>query len=464
MGAYSFTGSPVFITIGANGRYNLDAFGGQGGNDGSGNSGGRGAEAGGLFNFTSGQVIEIVVGRAGRTRFIGYGGVGGGGGGGGGTFVFLQTGAGTYQTLLVAGGGGGGYGHGGGGGLPDGFPGLPGGGGGGGDRSAGGSGPAGTGLGGAAGGYNSSNGGSGGGGAGAKGPGAMGGGAYGGGGGGGGSSRSGNFGGGLSSSGSSGRSPPALGGFGGGGGGAYAGGGGGGGGYTGGVGSNSGAGTGGTSFDFGTIVAAQTLAGANAGNGSLTLSLVPCYCRGTLIRTSRGEMPVEVLAIGDSVVTASGARRPIRWIGRRAYSRRFLASNPGAQPVRIRAGALAEGVPRRDLLVSADHAMFLDGMLVPAGCLVNGTTILRDRGPERLEYYHVELETHDVILAEGAPSETFMDDDSRGLFHNAAEFTALYPQQASPAWFCAPRVEHGPELEALRRRLSGVGGQAMRTA
>jgi len=433
MGAYSFTGSPVFITIGANGRYNLDAFGGQGGGDTSGSLGGRGAEAGGLFNFTSGQVIEIVVGGAGGTAQAGsYGG----GGGGGGTFVFLQTGAGTYQTLLVAGGGGGGY------------------------ISAGGSGtvgPAGTGLGGAAGGYNFS----GGGGAGAKGPGAMGGGQFNGGGG---SSRSGNFVGGSSTSGLSGRAS-GVGGFGGGGGGAYGGGGGGGGGgYTGGVGSYTGAGTGGTSFDFGTIVAAQTLAGANAGNGSLTLSLVPCYCRGTLIRTSRGEMPVEVLAIGDSVVTASGARRPIRWIGRRAYSRRFLASNPGAQPVRIRAGALAEGVPRRDLLVSADHAMFLDGMLVPAGCLVNGTTILRDRGPERLEYYHVELETHDVILAEGAPSETFVDDDSRGLFHNAAEFTALYPQQASPAWFCAPRVEHGPELEALRRRLSGVGGQAMRTA
>ncbi len=429
MGAYSFTGVPVFITIGSTGTYNLDGFGGQGGSSDSGVAGGFGAEEGGLFSFTAGQVIEIVVGGAGGTAQSGsYGG----GGGGGGTFVFLKTGAGVYQTLLVAGGGGGGY------------------------VSAGGNGtvgPVGSGLGGAAGGYNFS----GGGGAGVKGPGAKGGGRFTGGGG---SSRSGSFAGGASASGFYGRASGAGGFGGGGGGGAYSGGGGGGGGYSGGTGSYGGAGGGGTSFDSGTVVAAQTMAGANTGNGRLLLNLVPCYCRGTLIRTSRGETPVEILAIGDTVVTASGLRRPIRWIGRRAYSRRFLASNPGAQPVRIRAGALGAGVPRRDLLVSADHAMFLDGVLVPAGRLVNGTTIVLDRGPDRVEYFHVELDSHDVILAEGAASETFVDDDSRGLFHNAAEFSALYPKTAEPVRFCAPRVEDGPELEALRCRLWGGTGFA----
>jgi hypothetical protein len=102
--------------------------------------------------------------------------------------------------------------------------------------------------------------------------------------------------------------------------------------------------------------------------------------------------------------------------------------------------------------------MFLDGLLVPARCLVNGSTILRDH-VERVDYYHVELDTHDVLLAEGAPSESFMDDDSRGMFHNAAEFDLLYPNAPRPAGFCARRVEQGPELEAIRLRLAVVAGE-----
>jgi len=428
MGAYSFSGVPVFITIGATGTYNLDAFGGQGGSGQYGTAGGRGAEEGGLFGFTAGQVVEIVVGGAGGdAQAASYGG----GGGGGGTFVFLKTGAGAYQTLLVAGGGGGGY------------------------RSVGGGGTVGavgSGAGGLAGGYNFA----GGGGAGVRSAGGTGGGRYGGTGG---ASRGGGFTGGAAVGGYYGRSA-GVGGFGGGGGGGGYNGGGGGGGYTGGNGGYGAGGLGGTSFDAGTTIAAQTKPGVNSGNGSLTLNLVPCYVRGTLIQTNRGEVPVEILAIGDTVVTVSGARRPVRWIGRRAYARRFLAANPGAQPVRFRAGSLdpvlGGGLPRRDLLVSADHAMFLDGLLVPAGCLVNGTTITLDRGSDRIEYFHIELETHDVILAEGAPSETFVDDDSRNLFHNAAEFAALYPGETGPAWFCAPRVEHGPGLAAVRLRLSAA--------
>ena len=102
--------------------------------------------------------------------------------------------------------------------------------------------------------------------------------------------------------------------------------------------------------------------------------------------------------------------------------------------------------------------MFLDGVLVPAGCLVNGTTITQERVRDRVDYSHLELDSHDVILAEGAPSESFLDDDSRGLFHNAAEYAALYPNVASEAAFCAPRVECGLELETIRRRLAKVAG------
>ena len=183
----------------------------------------------------------------------------------------------------------------------------------------------------------------------------------------------------------------------------------------------------------------------------------PCYCPGTLILTDRGERPVEALAAGDTVVTASGQHRPIRWIGRRSNAGRFLAANPTVQPIRFRAGSLEDGLPRRDLLVSPEHAMFIDGLLIPARCLVNGTTIVRERGLDQVDYYHVELNSHDVLLAEGAPSESFLDDDSRGMFHNASEFAALYPDGFAPGEFCAPKVEDGYQLEAIRRRLAASG-------
>ena len=182
---------------------------------------------------------------------------------------------------------------------------------------------------------------------------------------------------------------------------------------------------------------------------------VACYCPGTLILTDRGEVPVEALGIGDTVVTAAGQHRPVKWIGRRSYAGRFVAANRNVQPIRFRAGSLGHGLPRRDLLVSPQHAMVIDGVLIPAHCLVNGSTIVRDR-LDRVDYHHVELDTHDVLLAEGATSESFMDDDSRGVFHNAAEFTALYPDAPAPAGFCAPRVESGYWLEVIRGRLSAV--------
>jgi hypothetical protein len=129
---------------------------------------------------------------------------------------------------------------------------------------------------------------------------------------------------------------------------------------------------------------------------------------------------VEHLQIGDEVVLVRGGMASIRWIGRRSYAGRFLAANPNVRPIRFRAGSLGDGVPRRDLLVSPKHAMFLDGVLVPANCLVNGVTVVVDHISEQAKYFHVELDTHDVLLAEGAPSESFVDDDSRGMFHNAA--------------------------------------------
>ncbi len=199
------------------------------------------------------------------------------------------------------------------------------------------------------------------------------------------------------------------------------------------------------------------------GSGNLTTDQgVPCYCPGTLIKTKRGQKKVEELRIGDSVMTASGAARPIKWIGRRSYSGRLVMGRKDILPVCIKAGALDDDVPKRDLWISPNHAMYFEnngGVLVEAKDLVNGVSIVQVAGVEKVEYVHIELDTHDVIIAEGALSETFIDDDNRGMFHNARDYRALYPAAiTSLARYCAPRLDEGYEVEVIRQRLASRAG------
>jgi hypothetical protein len=153
---------------------------------------------------------------------------------------------------------------------------------------------------------------------------------------------------------------------------------------------------------------------------------IACYYPGTGIRTAAGDVAVEALCIGDAVVTADGRSLPIRWIGRNTVSTRF-ADPLRVLPIRILAGALAEGLPARDLLLSPEHALGVDDILVQAGALVNGVSIIRESDvPETFTYYHVELAEHALLLAEGAPAETFVDNVHRSAFDNWEEHEALY--------------------------------------
>jgi hypothetical protein len=175
-----------------------------------------------------------------------------------------------------------------------------------------------------------------------------------------------------------------------------------------------------------------------------------CYLRGTNISTPRGDVPIEALAIGDEVVTCFSGVQRIKWLGRQAYDRRFVMKNPSKMPVRIAAGALGAGLPRRDLFVSPGHSMLLGGQLVLAARLVNGVTISQTEAPARIDYIHIELETHDCVLAEGCWSESFADAPGlRAQCHNAAEFHALYPNAVVPVQLslCAPRPDAGLALE-----------------
>ena len=136
--------------------------------------------------------------------------------------------------------------------------------------------------------------------------------------------------------------------------------------------------------DGGSLVATLTMEGNYSGttftvsqaSGFVDVGAV-CYCPGTLIQTERGQKRVEDLKIGDEVMTMSGALRPIKWIGRRSYSGRFAAGQKNILPVCVKAGALEDQVPRRDLWISPHHAMYIDGALIEAKDLVNGVSIVQ---------------------------------------------------------------------------------------
>jgi type VI protein secretion system component Hcp len=185
----------------------------------------------------------------------------------------------------------------------------------------------------------------------------------------------------------------------------------------------------------------------------------PCYCPGTLILTDSGEVAVETLSIGDVVMTMSGAARPIKWIGRRSYAGRFAFGRKDILPVCIKAGALDENTPRRDLWISPHHAMFLEEVLIEACDLVNGVSIVQAETVDKVEYFHIELDSHDVLVVEGSFSESFIDDDSRNMFHNAPEYRTLYPadEQGSVRYY-APRLDAGYAVEKARRHIEARAG------
>jgi hypothetical protein len=184
----------------------------------------------------------------------------------------------------------------------------------------------------------------------------------------------------------------------------------------------------------------------------------PCFAAGTRILTEFGDIPVEDLVVGQHVVTAENELSKIIWIGRRELDLVRHAVPEMVRPVRIGAGALAMGVPERELVVSPDHGLYFDGSLVQAKDLVDGAVIRQDFSVPVIRYYHVELEQHGILLAEGAPAESYLDTGHRGVFSNTAAPMILHPdlmQLRREANSIAPLVLGGEELAAIRSRLHG---------
>jgi Hint domain len=179
-----------------------------------------------------------------------------------------------------------------------------------------------------------------------------------------------------------------------------------------------------------------------------------CFMSGTRILTSTGEVNVEDLKSGDLVLTTEGRAVPVRWMGRQTVLRAF--ADERNLPVRLKASALDDNVPSRDLLVSQQHALFVDGILVQAGALINGITIVREHDvPGKFVFHHIELDDHSLVLAEHTPTETFVDNVDRANFDNWHEYEALYPEGKAVPEMPYPRAKaHRQVPRAIRQKLA----------
>ncbi len=180
---------------------------------------------------------------------------------------------------------------------------------------------------------------------------------------------------------------------------------------------------------------------------------------GTLIDVEGGRKPVEELQVGDLVRTKDHGLQPVRWVAARRLDAAALKADPSLRPIRIRAGALGEGRPARDLIVSPQHCVLLDDwrcellfgedeVLAPARALLNDATITVDHGAEAVTYHHFMFDRHEIVYSNGAETESFHPAQARlGKLDAAkrAELFSLFPQLEPDT------AAYGPQARATLR-------------
>ncbi|MBR9865037.1 MAG: type I secretion protein [Rhodobacteraceae bacterium] len=170
----------------------------------------------------------------------------------------------------------------------------------------------------------------------------------------------------------------------------------------------------------------------------------PCFTPGTLIATMQGEKPVEMLKVGDRVITRDNGAQEIRWIGAKPMTGMELQANPHLQPVLIRKGALGNGLPERDMLVSQNHRLLVNNaevgllfnepeVLVAAKHMVNDDKGISLVSASQATYVHFMFDHHEVVLSDGAWTESFQPGDQAMASVTAEqrdEITELFPELA----------------------------------
>jgi hypothetical protein len=220
----------------------------------------------------------------------------------------------------------------------------------------------------------------------------------------------------------------------------------------------------------GTIANAGTLSVNSIGGPLIPLGAilsefaVRCFVAGTRIATQDGEQPVETLRVGDIVRVASGEAYPIVWIGRRHIDLQRHPAPERARPVRIAAGAFGRGCPHTDLRLSPNHAVYINEVLIPIRYLINDHSITQ-LDADDVTYYHVELTSHQLLLAEGLAVESYLDTGDRSVFERGAAMIDLYPDFYATQWKArgyAPLTLSGPELERARQTVARFATRAVR--
>ena len=189
-----------------------------------------------------------------------------------------------------------------------------------------------------------------------------------------------------------------------------------------------------------------------------------CFAEGTRVMTPHGEAKVEDLRAGDMVLAMREGQagfEPLVWVGSMDVAvPREASMLAKSAPILIKAGALAEGMPARDLRVSPDHAIEVEGHLIPAKHLVNGESIVQEAWCQRVRYFHLELEAHGLLLSEGLWTESYLDDGNRHAFNNAS-LTGLFldfeggrsaGQYDDRA--CLPVLRQGLKLDLIHGRIA----------
>ncbi|MFT8464556.1 Hint domain-containing protein [Acetobacter persici] len=222
----------------------------------------------------------------------------------------------------------------------------------------------------------------------------------------------------------------------------------------------------GTTFTVSTIT-------VDNGNGTTTTKTVlnaqhvVCFLPGSMIRTVEGEVAVENLQIGDSVVTfdwktGEETVRPVIWVGKaHATVQPHLADDEAAYPVRVLKNAISEGVPYKDMLITAEHCLFFDGKFVPVRMLVNGSSIFYDKSFTSYDYYHLETAEHAVIVADGMMTESYLDTGNRRSFRQEGKVASIGGRAKTwaadaGAELCVDRAFVEPLFRKLEARKSSV--------